>query len=310
MAQVGFYTDPPGRRLAYDQDGTVVLYVNQAGADIYELDQADREAMNDESSTTYFSAGNNGMGVSDSYDIVFLFPERRNLTHMYAVIEREIAPQGHPVGDGIYWSDDTTNGVDGTWTLAHSEWTTNANSGLIGARPEHREELESISISSATAVKFTITSSNRGFGSDNILYALHLYGMKAAGETPHRIDFVVPGGSELTQDFDYGDQARGSSAIWNAEDGYNIGAALALRNRSPDMVAQNVIVTVQALTFDMNTRIRFSTDNGASWLTQIEYPEIQPLAITGHLWVRHEIEEDAALGLYVSRLKIDVGSWE
>jgi hypothetical protein len=60
----------------------------------------------------------------------------------------------------------------------------------------------------------------------------------------------------------------------------------------------------------MNTRIRFSTDNGASWLTQIEYPEIQPLAITGHLWVRHEIEEDAALGLYVSRLKIDVGSWE
>jgi len=317
MTQEGFYTDPPSRRMGFDQDGTVVLYVNQNGADIYELDVTEKQALNDETGETLFLADDRGdIGVSDIYDIVFMFPEKRSVSQIWTVVRRHGAPQQNPEGIGIYWSDDSTNGVDGTWVQSASAFetwsseTANGGNPYTAAAPEYRENLENVSIDSAKCVKFRFRCTGKGWFGDNRFYAFHLYGLKTPGETPHRIDFVNAAGSEFSQDFDFGDQPRGTERIWNPEDGFNLAQPLFLRNRSPEKVAYNVVLSMQAFTKDMHTRLRLSADNGVSWSTTLEFTEIQPLDKTGVIWVRHEVEDDADLGLYAARLKIDVGSWE
>lgn len=304
MAQQGFWPDPPSRRLAYDEDGTIVSMVASNFSSVSEFNTDSKKTLNDESGTYLWGDVN--------FYITFIFPEKRDITHYYGVVQKTYHYAG-TAGGVVQWSNDTTTGMDGTWTTVASSWTLNSNNGQ-GANtplttpgfPDMRTQIQSLPVSGIKAIRFYVYAP--GWQEESLLYTMHLYGHKTAGETPHRVDFCYADGAELVQDFDYGDQPRGSVRIWSPTDTWNIGSGLYLRNRSPDKVANDVVISFQNLTSNMVNRLTISKDN-ISYGTQVSWTEIQPLQIVGPLYVKHDVPDSTTLGLYTSRLKLVVGEW-
>lgn len=310
MTKIGFWPDPPSRRMAWDEDGTVALLVKGTLESAIELSSVQKKALNDEDPSS-MKAPEVGFGKTSTHYMTFIFPEKRNITHYYAVIQKHYHYSSSSAGV-VQWSNDTTNGIDGTWTTVANQWVHNSNNSG-GARtpltspgfPDSRTELQAFPVAGVKAIRFYFTDSQ---GQESYIHTFHLYGHKAAGETPHRIDFCYEDGSELVQDFDFGDQPRGSVRTWTPAFTYNIGSGLFLRNRSPDKVAHDVVISLQNLSGDMINRLSLSKDN-ISFGTQISYTEIQPLQIVGPVYVKHDVPDITSMGLYTSRLKLVVGEW-
>jgi hypothetical protein len=305
MTQIGYWPDPPSRRWGWDADGTIALFISPDLSSVSEISALNRQSMNDESISGYVSA------PYTHWKLCFLFPEKRNLTHYYAAAQKTYH-YATLSGTTVEWSNDTTNGMDGNWTAVASSWNLNSDNGNGATYPDStpgfpdmRTGLEALPIAGVKAIRF---STSGYFLSTDRVYTMHLYGHKAAGEAPHRLDFAYEDGSELVQDFDYGDQARGSIYTWSPSDTFNIGSALYLRNRSPDKVATDVTVLMQNLTSDMINRLTISKDN-ISYGSQITYAEIQPLEVVGPIYLKSNLPDTTTLGLYTSRLKTTVGTW-
>lgn len=306
MAQTGFYPDPPSRRMAYDQDGTIVLVVEQTYSFIVEMTQAQRITINNESND-YFDP-------SDPYNyyLTFMFPEKRNVTHYYAAWQKTYF-YGVTQGNVVQWSNNTTNGIDGTWTTAANTFVTNSNNGegagfplTTPGMPDMRLHIQALPVTGVRAIRFLwqgASNVNRA-----LIFSHHLYGHKTAGETPHRLDFTYNDTSELIIDEDYGDQPRGTTRIWSTVDTWNEGTPLYLRNRSPEKVATTVTVSTEALTGNMVNNLTLSKDN-ITYGTQITYTSIQPLEQVGPIYVKHVVPSNNVLGPVTARVRTDVGSW-
>lgn len=309
MVKIGYYDDPPSRRMAFDQDGTIVLGVRGDLSEVYEFTESDRIAINNESEDSI-----NLFEGSGSMYLTFIFPERRNVTHYYAAWNKTYH-YADIAGDVVQWSNDTTNGMDGTWTTTAVSWQTNTDNadGATSPRttpgfPDMRTQLNSLPVSGVKAIRFRcVTTSFAGVNSYRI-FSHHLYGHKAAGETPHRMDFVFFDASDILQDLDFGDQARNTERYWSPSSVLNVGGALYLRNRSPSLVATDVSLTVEDLTGDMTSNITISL-NDTSYATQANWPAIQPQQMVGPIYVKHKVPINEPLGLQTCRLRITVGSW-
>jgi hypothetical protein len=294
MVQQGFYTDPPSRRFGYDEDGTILLRLNRVNDTVLtEYDSTSKKIINDEgSSLINLNPSQNGWSIS----LCMIFPEFRDITH-YVMAASEVGYLGP-----LEWSADTTTGFDGTWTTAFATFP--FIYGVSAATL--RNNITPLFLNNVKALRWSSSTGglNQGWG----IHALHIYGMKSAGETPHRIDFCFPDGSELVRDFDYGDQPRGSIRTWSPIDTYNIGSALYLRNRSPDKVANEVVLNMQSLTGNMTSNLLLSKDN-VFYGVQISWTTINPLEIVGPIYVKHDVPDGQTLGLYTARLKLVVGEW-
>lgn len=303
--QIGYYPDPPSRRMAYDADGTRVLAVSTNLAAVTELTEGQKIAMNDE--------GGSRVQVHDHNYLTFIFPEQRNVTHYYAASGKGYHYAGIS-SSVVQWSNDTTNGQDGNWFTIAPSWVHNSNNGngasgpiTTAGFPDMRTHLDTMPASGVRAIRFR-SSTSHDYVSENYIYTFHIYGHKTAGVTPHRLDFAYANGSELAQDFDFGDVPRNTEKIWSPSGTFNIGSPLYLRNRSPSKIAQDVYLTVQTLTGSMDSDITLSKDN-SSYTTQLTWTEIQPLANVGPIYVKHTTSVDEQLGLRTCRLRLAVGSW-
>lgn len=297
MTQQGFYTDPPSRRMAYDGDGSLVLYIDPNYV-IQTKDQTFAEDLNGEAYVTTYS----GDRVSqDGRYFVILFPELRDVTHAY-----------RNGTTGTYWttpsgtyqvSPDTTNGLDGTWTNAGS-----FVADVETTSPNYREKITSVSATGAKGIRHAIQDSSP-FNSYNYSQ-WHVYGYKSSGETPHRIDFCDHTGAELIIDTDYGDQPRNSSRIWSTVDTWNQGSGLYLKNRSSTRQAQSISISFQVVngSSDFANYITLSTDN-VTFGTTLNIAQMNPQELVGPIYVKHDATINASLGLKAGRLRLTVGTW-
>lgn len=126
------YPTPPGPRLAYDLDGTVVLISQYDGAlSMLDVTPAAVKALNSDRTSGLMTFRNNGAtsvqdGVWQSNAsareafTAYLFPVPTRLYGIYPAIVFQSLASGSNRWSGcadIYTSEDTTNGLDGTWTL-------------------------------------------------------------------------------------------------------------------------------------------------------------------------------------------------
>lgn len=290
--------------MAYDRDGTEVFRLDHNNV-LTQASQNIMDYLNNEVDPGSSSSFNNAIGFlnygqSNTFGwLIFIFPELRDISHaVHTMVPQQF---NHGINVDVEWSRDTTNGMDGNWNREAQ-----LPAPLRPIQPYYRDSIETLSLSGVKAVRFWYRAvgapSMQGIGK------VHLYGHKSPGETPHRIDFTYADGSNLVQDFDYGDQSRGTTAQWSPTYGYNVGSGLYLRNRSPDKVANDVVVTITALSLDMNNRLSLSKDN-VSFGTYLSWISLQPQQMAGPIYVRHKVEDNTPLGLYTSRLRIDVGEW-
>lgn len=200
----GFYPDAPGMRMAWDDDGSVSV-AWQAGGDnaspeptlaVVEDISSNMTERNDEDLEVGQFTGLNLVNTNSLMIQAIIFPELREIDGVYWVTT------GAVQRGKVDTSDDTTNGVDGTWTQQIGDYAETP-----ATIPNYRENIIALAVNAARAIRFWRFT---GGGAYNIV--LHLYGTISPGETPDRLLFIDElTGLEFTAVKDFGDVPRGSA---------------------------------------------------------------------------------------------------
>lgn len=279
----GNYPDVSSWRMAWDTDGTQ-FFVNNV-----QQSSGTMAALNSEVKSTL--PFNNSMTQAATTGWVIIFPELRDL-------------------DGILWrydsqdfsssrifqvSEDTTNGIDGTWvtipvtitsvnlkTAARLNITWNTVLGIKGIR---------------------IFSSSSGAGGHNDLN-MHLYGEPSPGENLQRLEIWHP---TLDQrlgpaDLDWGDVPRNTTET----------RQFRIKNMHGSLTANSVRAAMSALTDTVPSVVgqQAISKDGSTWASQqtLSSP-LGPGAISPILYIRRTTPANATLSLWWYRLFADCTSW-
>lgn len=300
ITQIGFYPDPPSRRLAYDADGTRVFWTSTDGGTISEFSTSSKSIANNESGDRV------SFGSGQYYWLTFIFPQKINLTHFYFATDNSYT-YNSVNGSLIQWSNNTNTAFDGNWEQV-ATWF-NAGEGNPSGATGMRTNLEQLPLNGIKAIRFRFSTwYNSGADSNTYLRTCHLWGHKTAGEAPDRIDFTDIDGAEFVNDLDFGDQPRNTDRIWTPSTTLNQGSGLYLRNRSLTRVANDVSLLFETKTGVMQNLLALSKD-GTTFGTQISYAEIQPQQIVGPVYLRQSTTSTTTLGMWASRLRLAVGHW-
>jgi len=285
------FLDPPGRRLAYDADGSVVTHYNVNTGAVTELTLANKQNLNDESGGTVF-----GPDWGVVVHLGFYFPGLRDITNLFH------GSSGDTGFQGVDYSVDSTNPLDGTWTnLSYSQ---NAGSAVI---PNYRQNWAAAVASGVKALRFRYQTNGSG-GSYNAVHSAHIYGKRAAGDTSRQVAFVKADGTRFNKDFDYQDQGRGSIYKWKSGTLFNQTSELYVKNFSATETANTVVIGQEALSGSMLSNIRVSLDD-VTYTTTLTINSIAPGASAGPIFVKWAPPANDILGLQTMRLPVTIGSW-
>lgn len=176
-----------------------------------QLTQANLEDLNNESGNVNIT----------SSEVVIIFPEHRDLDAIWL--------NGSSTQTvSVLISSDSTNGMDGTWVSGPSVPIVPDSGNPLGSG--WRSSIASSTAFDIKAVKFTV----------NNLRNVHLYGEIVPGYNPQRIEFWHPTEDQKQPPnwFDWGNTPRQSTDQ----------VSFRLRNMSPFLMANDVVVSLDALT--------------------------------------------------------------
>lgn len=279
-----FYAAPPAApRMAYDRDGTVLVGVTNSNLGII-FTQAERERMNDETSSTSAKLGTD----SDIQQrIAFLFPEARTLSNYYFEID------GNGNNGSLESSNDTTDGVDGTWTLVAATFTGHPGPSV----PSYRTLITTQTITNVMAIRFNRNGSGGGSQVRNI----HLYGSPVSNTDRlamwHPSTNTALSGAAL----DWGDVIQTSTGD----------LTFRIKNLSATLTANNVVISMEALTDSTPVpqpgQHTFSI--GAGYAGSQTITSIAPGAISAVVTMRRLTDEAASLSLWAQRVTAVATTW-
>ena len=206
------YPAVPDHRMPYDADGTILYSGSPAGGatrivlDTPALEWQDEDYI----VTTSGSHNSNGGGTGSLGEIWVFFPEQREVTAYYFLANGTgFGNQGNT--GAMRGSNDTTNGLDGTWETA------SLPAGVPGYVDDHswRSGIKPISF---TGPKKNLRWTYSGGASNVTTYItiLHLYGEAAAGQMAHDLIYLDPdlgAGVAFPSVEDYGDQPLGTTVV-------------------------------------------------------------------------------------------------
>lgn len=281
----GSWPDLPNPRIEFDRDGTRVYTI--VGTTVTEVTGTPLTQMNDESSGSQWRPSVN------NWMVMFVFPELRDITHLF--IDCWSAGQTSKVE----WSNDSTTGLDGTWTTAAAAFT------VDGANlTEQRYRTDITAIAGLTGVKMV-----RFSGAGWALNSLHMYGVASAGQNLNRLRFWHPTLDQpLSQTpalLDWGNVAQGTSDV----------RQFRVKNDSPSLTAGGVTVFMQALTEASPTQVSqhtLSSDNVnfvASASPGLSLGTLAAQAISGVLYLKRTTLSSAQLSLWRQRLVAAASTW-
>ena len=278
----GSYPDAPSRRMALDDDGTVMGRRNQGGTgSLLEATGAQKADMQREDGTaTYWQIAG---GSAGSWYLFMIFPELREFDGIYCGFVTSILTEVHSSGD-------TTNTFDGTWTQRIADIDNPANT-LIS----YRTDITSVAVSNVRGIRVRTNDT----GSEQRFEQAHIYGEISAGETPDRLLwFDQATALEFAKPQDYGDVPRGS-----AEDKVTY-----LKNNSAALTANTVQVTAEDLFGGSGGWFTFDEGTGFSSTLSLA-SSIANGANSPNITVRRITPDAGALGLHAARAYVNVGSW-
>ena len=278
----GSYPDAPSRRMAWDDDGTVVVGQDSAGQVLFEIAQSLMTQWNDESDV-------HNVGAESDLGHYWIFPELREVDGVVHSNDNR-----SPGQVDLQTAPDTTNGQDGTWTVRASSLPININTW----RPDYRDDITSLAVSNIRGVWL-----DGSFGGNSTqrqrLTHCHLYGEISAGETPDRLLwFDDLDDLEFSLPIDYGDTPRGSA----------VDNVVYLKNNSASLTASSVQVTAEDLFLDMAAW--FTYDEGSGFSSTLALASsIANGANSPDITIRRIIPDAEVLGLHAARTYVSVGTW-
>lgn len=310
----GSYPDAPGRRMAWDADGTIAWYAKTANVtadwqnlpaqNITEYSSADKQDLNTEYPTFNDIIAANGPGSDTHGWIAMIFPEPRDI---YGVYFYATGPGNVVYGET---SSNTTNGIDGSWTTYRATWPTSGSyftswtqewSGALGYRVQILEPDSTV----ATAQRSFRIIWTCGYGLTTPTVHMkewHIYGEIAAGYTTDRLLYIDNStGLEYATPIDWGDTPRGTTYD---EDWY-------IKNNSSTLTANNTNVTIGGLYggsdswHTLSTGVGFSTGLGpiSTIGPSSRWPASNPLT------VRLAVPSTGSFSAHAARIVMDTSSW-
>jgi hypothetical protein len=272
------YPDPPGPRIGYDIDGTVVVCANEAWTQQVQLTEVQKATMNREAAWHAVS------NVSGWMNMHFIFPALMDIN----AITLSYSGWSMQVG-ALSWSADTTNGQDGIWTTG----PTPTNRALTKAAA--RTLWDNLSLTGVRAVRQRVYTEHSGTNS----WSLHLYG------TPTAADTNQPALWHPTLD------QRLPVSTLNLDARQSDSADITFRVKNPGtLTAQNVTLSADSLIVASPTIQSFFTfANGGAFASTLNVGDLAPGAVSGVVTMRRAIAADAVLGLWWPRVRITPTGW-
>ena len=285
------YTVIGSRRMPYDIDGTEVAY--RTGSSNYSdgiatwLTSTKKTALNSENLAEVYQAEASSF-TTRSMMWVF-FPELREVELMGMVIQNRYGSTAFTIE--VQGSTDTTDGINGTWETAAQP------DGLLVmpyAVTNWRVFAKTISFSSPKKVlRIKIICSDL----EHSVRALHMFGRKAAGETPDDIailDDSLEGDPEFTALKEWGDRPEGTTVI----------SSIRLRNESTTKIANGINVQFNHSDFAL------SWSQNGPWAATLDLASLGPGSISAPIYIKNELAPPLLiLGPRAGRLIVGVTSW-
>ena len=289
------YAAVTSRRMPYDIDGTEIGYntglAYESGITAW-LSSGNKATWNkftDHISSPVWSGSG---GTTYNRTVWFFFPEKREIEAMILQIYRH-----GDYSEGTFYelqgSNDTTNGMDGTWeTATFPNGSPFYNSYDIAA---WRSQIKTVSFSSSYKVirlRFHI----HAHVETGYFYFLHFYGRKAAGETPDDIlvlDNELETPAEFTALKDWGDRPEGTTVI----------NSVRLKNDSATKIANNVNIQLN------NADYLMSWDQ-ITWAASLDIATLTTSGTSSPIYIKNALGVPLlTLGPRAARMIITVGSW-
>jgi hypothetical protein len=303
------YPALPDRRMPYHRDGTRLGINVESNTDrsvpnfgvgfSYWATQAQLAELNDyDASDTGIGNSVSGYYVSNEKSHVmfwWFFPEQREVTAL--VVGEGSRAEGDGLVSGqsqIQGSNDTTNGLDGTWE------TGSMPSGLgiayLRVRTDDwRTNIKPVSFTGPKrVVRLGVKVITLAFQNVGNIVLIHLYGEKASGQTPDDILFIDDiTDLEFQAPLDFGDRPLGTTVT----------RVFRLKNASPSKTANSINLQCNDSDFAISS-------DGTTWVTTLNFASLAPGAETSNLYVRCTTPNPGAqLGPRFAEMVVTVGSW-
>ena len=289
------YPTLPGRRFEYDVGGGSVYF----GNDINDI----TTALTTEQMTQLNGIGNTSIVISkevyhsETVRTVWVFLPERYVIAGLGMIHRVYTTGGASGSIAVTGSADSTNGLDGTWINA------TLPNGAIPANliddDVWRDSIQPCTFSEAIKVlRLRYFAPFDAVDDSRIsIYALHIYGVKAAGEVPDDILFLdddASGDPEFIRDLDFGDRPEGTTVTHRIK----------LLNSSTTKIANNLTLSLIDVDFT------FSMDEGATWVTGATITSLAPQGVSSSILIKNTIPPPPQmLGPRAPRFEVTIGSW-
>lgn len=284
------YTAVPDQRIPYDNDGSVVGYNGgggySGGVTLY-LSGADRIELNDQNSASLGLSPFNNYGYPALW---IFFPERREITAAYIAVRK---------GNGHEWSsqgsNDSVNGVDGTWeTPSYPGGLPDYNTNQFD---DWRSKIMPISFTGGKKIWRMAWGSWSWISTvSTVIYSVHLYGEKVAGQTPDDVIYIdqdTTPGLEYASVEDFGDQPLGTTVV----------RQFRLKNVSATKTANSINIQCNDTDFTIST-------DGTTWVVTINITSLAPSAQSATMYIRCTTPAPGTpLGPRFARIVTTVGSY-
>lgn len=278
----GNYPDVPAPRMAFDRDGSVGARISSSNT-VTLLTQAELQQINNE---TNGEISNSDVGAR--YAIIF--PQLRDMSGYF--IYSGLAS----FFKDISTSADTTNGLDGTWTIHSANPTASATSA-----PGYRSNIQAVSWAGIKAFRFRTVDTGWNWG-------LHLYGAVAAGQTPDRLRMWHP---TLDEPLDDATSADGAYFDWgDVQQNTTSDKTFRIKNNSSTLSANSIVISQETLTDTTPTvNSQFTFSDGGAFLASLDIGNLAPGALSPVITKRFTRPANATLSLWTSRTIANPGSW-
>lgn len=264
------YSALPDRVAPYDINGAVVKVVTAAQGTIQSLSAGEMLELNDVDLTPVSVETDNQREI---FLVIFL-PDPIEVKGLFALSEKADVSQRGPTS--IEGSNDTSNGLDGSWTAG-----TGSLNDDTSDFDSWRKSIAAINFSSVEYATYRIMFDHTegGVGGKYIgMVVAHLYGIPttptAQADLP--ILFLDPDDSdnEFTLPHDFGDTLAGTSTV----------KSFKIKNNHGSLQATTVSLDVN----DPDDIIRISTTSGGPWVTTIAVGNIAAGASSATHYIKTE----------------------
>lgn len=283
----GPFPDVPGRRMAWDDDQTVMVWRRISGVTtpFSDVSASGKAELNDEDSAEVTEVSG-GSGVTNR--LVWIFPELREIDGFFA------RGESSGVLGALEASADTTYGEDGTWSTLAADY--DDPNGKVDEDGEYRNAITSLAAVEQRAIRIPWTQ-----GAGRFMRAVHIYGTPSPGETPDRLLFIDEAtGLEFTASYDYGSTPRGGSddaLEWR------------IKNNSAGLTANTIQYTAESLFLTSGGWYTHTLPGGAAFQSTRQIASIGPGTTTALITTRRVTPGDETVGPHAARIQLEHGSF-